>query len=157
MAEYDIAQICVNGHVITEFAAKPDYRQDFCAKCGARTIDACEACHKSIRGYLKGSGYMAEFDRPAFCQYCGRPYPWTTIGLDAARELADVLDGLKPEERDALKQTLDDLVSDTARTPIAVLRFKQVAAKTGREGGAALRDVLIGIVTEAARRGIWGA
>ena len=35
MSDYDVAQICLNGHVITELALKPDYRQDFCSRCGA--------------------------------------------------------------------------------------------------------------------------
>jgi len=69
MSDYDVAQICLNGHVITELALKPDYRQDFCSRCGARTITECEACHKGIRGFLHGSGYLGTIDRPAFCQY----------------------------------------------------------------------------------------
>lgn len=155
MSDYDVAQICLNGHVITEFAAKPDYRQDFCAKCGARTITACEACRKDIRGYLHGSGFFGEYDRPAFCQYCGQPYPWSASALAAAREIADELDNLNPEEREALKGTLDDLVRDSARTSVAVLRFKKYATKAGSVGAAGLKDVLVSVVTEAARKAIW--
>jgi hypothetical protein len=154
---YDVAQICLNGHVITEMARdSPQYRQDFCAKCGVRTITACEHCGKDIRGYLHGSGYFGEMDRPAFCQYCGDPYPWTEAALSAARDIADELDNLSPDEREALKGTLDDLVRDSPRTSVAVLRFKKFAAKAGSAGAAGLRDVLVGVVTEAARKAIWG-
>lgn len=156
MSEYDVAQICLNGHIVTEFAAgSPHYREEFCSRCGARTITACENCKADIRGYLHGSGYMGSMARPAFCQYCGHAFPWTTSALVAAREMADELDGLKPDERDALKGSLDDLVRDTVRTPLAVVRFKKLAAKAGKEGAAGLREVLISVVTETVRRAIW--
>lgn len=155
MSDYDVAQVCLNGHVITEFAEKPDHRQDFCAKCGVRTITACEHCGKNIRGYLRGSGYAGEFDRPAFCQYCGEAYPWTASAIAAARDIADELDNLSPEEREALKGTLDDLVRDSPRTSVAVVRFKKYAGKAGNAGAAGLRDVLVSVVTEAARKAIW--
>ena len=38
MGEYNIAQICRNGHVVTEFAAsQPATQEKFCAKCGLKT------------------------------------------------------------------------------------------------------------------------
>src|SRR5450759_2909448 len=140
-------------------AGFPQHREDFGGKCGAPTIMACEHCGAAIRGYYHKAGSLGsvDIDRPAFCLKCGEPYPWTDAALEAARAMADELDRLKPDEREALKGSLDDLVRDTARTPVAVLRFKRLAAKAGSEGAAALRDVLIGVVTEAARRGIWGA
>jgi hypothetical protein len=40
---YDIAQICLNGHVITgETVARPESIQPFCRLCGLRTITACK-------------------------------------------------------------------------------------------------------------------
>lgn len=160
MAGYDVAQICREGHVVTTTAVDyPDEREPFCSRCGAPTIMACEACAAPIRGDYRSSAFVGSlpYDRPSFCTSCGQPYPWTAGALAAAREMADMLDGLKPEEREALKGSLDDLVRDTSRTPVAVMRFKQLAAKTGKEGANALRDVLIGIVTEGVRKAIWGA
>ena len=158
---YDVAQICREGHIVTTMAARyPQFRQDFCGKCGAPTTMTCENCGSAIRGYYHVSGVIGgsvDIDRPSFCHKCGRPYPWTEAALDAARAMADELDGLKPDEREALKSSLDDLVQDTVRTPVAVLRFKKLALKAGSEGAAALRDVLVGVVTEGVRRGIWGA
>jgi hypothetical protein len=49
------------------------------------------------------------------------------------------------------------LVRDSPRTSLAVLRFKKYAAKAGTVGAAGLKDVLIGVVTEAARKAIWGS
>ena len=138
----------------------PQHREDLCGKCGAPTIMACEHCDAAIRGYYHVAGVLGgsvDIDRPAFCHGCGKPYPWTETALEAARAMADELDLLNPDECEALRSSLDDLVRDTARTPGAVLRFKKLAAKAGSEGAMGLRDVLIGVVTEAARRGIWGA
>lgn len=39
---YDAAQICMNGHVITRmFHDSPEFRQNFCDKCGEKTITTC--------------------------------------------------------------------------------------------------------------------
>jgi hypothetical protein len=157
---YDTAQICRNGHVINEMAARnPQHNQPFCDKCGSPTIAACDACGVSIRGYyhspvafLSGSTMQA----PAYCHTCGEPYPWTATALDAARDLADELDGLNAEDRVALKGTLDDLVKDGPRTQVASLRFKKLAAKTGHEGARMLKAALYAVVTEASKRAIWG-
>ena len=158
MGTYDTAQICRNGHVITSSATGyPQHRKDFCPKCGAPTITTCEPCGVSIQGAYHVPGFVDDdIEAPAHCHACGKPYPWTASAIDAARELADELEGLNAEERESLKGTLDDLVRDSARTPVASLRFKKLAAKTGKEGAGMLKDVLVGVVSEAARKAIWG-
>jgi hypothetical protein len=135
----------------------PEENEAFCSRCGAPTVTACEACQAPIRGYFHSEVVGGvRFAPPAYCHSCGQPYPWTGAALDAARELADELEGLNAEERTSLKGTLDDLVRDSARTPVASLRFKRLAAKTGKEGAGMLKDVLVGVVSEAARKAIWG-
>lgn len=154
---YDTAQICINGHLISEMVRnRPQDSEDFCTRCGARTITACESCGRDIRGYEHGSGFIGTIRVPSFCQYCGNPYPWTESALVAARAIADELDDLSEDEREALKGTLNDLVRDSPETSVAVLRFKKYAGKAGVAGANGLRDVLVGVVTEAARKAIWG-
>jgi hypothetical protein len=46
---------------------------------------------------------------------CGSPFPWTESSLEAARGLAEELDGLTVEEREALKRSLNDLVTGMPR------------------------------------------
>ena len=159
MGTYDIAQICRNGHVSNaRFRGHPENNEAFCGKCGSPTLIECESCTGPIRGYRYptpreiGGPYV----RPAYCLNCGQPYPWTSDALQAARELAGELDGLSDQERETLRGTLDDLVSDTPRTQVATARFKKLAEKTGKEGAGLLKNVLYGVVTEAVRRGIWG-
>src|SRR6188474_3419978 len=101
MGEYNVAQICRNGHVVTEYAAsQPATREKFCARCGSPTILACEHCEATIRGDYQVPGVIgfSHYERPAFCHNCGQPYPWTEGALEAAREIADELDNLSPDE-----------------------------------------------------------
>lgn len=160
MDGYDVAQYCREGHLITSMAGSyPQHREEFCGKCGAATITECPECGTSIRGYYHVSGVIGGFadpPRPSFCTSCGKPYPWTVAAMDAAREMADEVEGLEPDEREALKGTIDDLVRDTARTPVATTRFKRLVGKAGTEAASGFRDVLIAVVTDAARKGIWG-
>ena len=158
---YDVAQICLNGHLITDRAdSAPQHGQKHCDKCGAETTTACGKCKTDIRGdyhhpdiMVVGSEAMSP---PSFCHECGAPYPWTQAALSAARELAAELENLKPEERKALAGTLEDLVADTPRSSVAALRFKKLATKAGREAGQALRNILHGVATDAVRGMIWG-
>jgi hypothetical protein len=73
----------------------------------------------------------------------------------AARELAFELSALEPDERDVLAKSLDDLVRDTPRTALAATRFKKLAAKAGSSAASGLKDILVSVVTETAKKIIW--
>jgi hypothetical protein len=66
------------------------------------------------------------------------------------------LERLDANERGILDRTLDDLVSDTPRTPVAALRFKQLVLQAGPVAMQVLKDILIEIMAEPAKRAIWG-
>ncbi len=156
---YDGAQVCLNGHAITQFAkSEPANRKDFCPKCGAETMDSCRECGSKIQGkrHVPGVVSLGTYEPPAFCCVCGRPYPWTVSRLEAARALADETDGLSEPETIALKATLDDLIRDTPQSAVAVVRFKKLVAKGGAQVGQAFKDILVDIVSETVRKGIWG-
>jgi hypothetical protein len=93
---------------------------------------------------------------PAYCHGCGSAYPWTDKRTAAAKELVEELAHLKPHERELLKRTIDELVLDTPRTQLAIVRFKRLVAKAGPDAGIALRELLVLVVSEAVRRAIWG-
>ena len=158
---YHTAQVCLNGHVITRMLDKsPERSQAFCSECGRPTISECPDCKASIRGYYFVPGVIgvsSEEERtPAFCYACGKPYPWTAERLEAAREMANDAEELDHDEREQLKRSLDDLVGDTPMTQVAAYRFKRLAARAGAETAGGLKEVLIGVVSEAARKVIWG-
>ncbi len=158
MGDHDIAQICANGHVITEaFNEYPGFRKSFCPECGAPTITSCQSCKTPIQGrYRLGGIDTSTRKAPRFCHNCGGAYPWTEAKLNAARELSDVLEGLTPNDRELLKKSLDDIVRDTAQTPISAARFKRIAAKAGAGAAGALKEVLIDVASETAKKLIWG-
>ena len=49
---YDVAQICLNGHVINAYAkSEPNRNQKFCDECGASTMMQCEQCNTDINTF----------------------------------------------------------------------------------------------------------
>lgn len=156
---FDVAQICLNGHVVNDSSGTyPDRNETFCARCGAKTITACPKCKSDLRGFhhIRGVSH-SDYDRPAFCSHCGSALPWTASALKAARELTDVLDGLKDEDREELKKSLNDLMKDTPRARVAETMFKQVMKRSGKEAVDAMRSVLTDVLSESVRKAIFGA
>lgn len=88
---YDVAQICENGHHTNwQTQDEPLKNMDHCPRCGAATIMSCKNCSLPIRGcrYVSGA-YRTRHEFfpssvPAFCEGCGKAYPWTESRLDAA-------------------------------------------------------------------------
>jgi hypothetical protein len=153
---YDVAQICLNGHCITRFSTDfPEHSEDFCSKCGQRTIKTCEKCKTPIRGGLRDVLSLADYVVPAFCHKCGAPYPWTETRLNVAVEMAKELDGLSEEEKTLLASTLDDLVREGPKTSLAATRFKRVIAKAGSTAAESFRKILVDIASETAKKMLW--
>lgn len=156
---YDTAQVCMNGHAINDSVQQfPQHNQEFCDKCGAKTIIACEECKTTIRGHYNISGAIGvfEYNPPKFCHKCGSPYPWTKKGLKAAKDLAEEIENLTPEEKKILKQSLDELVKDSPNTQVVALKFKKIMSKAGKTSAEALKEVLINILSESTKKLIWG-
>jgi hypothetical protein len=157
MSWYDVLQVCLNGHKITEMLkSHPENGMDYCPNCGAATISNCKKCHTTIQGYKHMSGVIFPGSSvPAFCHVCGNAYPWTEARLEAARELAEETEGLTKEDRQTLSASLDDLVRDTPRTTLAAARFKRIAAKAGKASADAFKEILIRVISETAKKLIW--
>jgi hypothetical protein len=118
----------------------------------------CRSCHAPIRGEYHVSGLLvlSTFSVPSYCPGCGEPYPWTLEKIAAAQELAAATKRLSHEERALLKESIEELAQDTPHSPLAALRFKQLATKAGADLAEALREILIDVVSEAARKAMWG-
>ena len=91
---------------------------------------------------------------PSFCPDCGKPYPWTEAKLKAAKELADELDSLSPEECELLKKSLDDIIvmEDTPQTPVAATRVKKLIIKAAKPVAEAFRKLFIDVASETAKK-----
>jgi len=171
-SRYDVAQVCLNGHLISDHAqSRPEFSKKFCPDCGAETVTQCPDCGQTIQGavhstYLTGgSRYLG---RPpvqrtmttsgsvrAFCHACGKPYPWTRAGIETAKALALEFEELNDAERIQLQASIDDLVTDTPKTNVAVVRFKKLMPKVGKHGADALKAILIDLIAEGAKKALW--
>jgi len=157
---YDTAQICLSGHIINTHAqTEPEHNKSYCSECGAETITSCPKCGAKILGQLHPTRqYLAlpMIGAPKFCWTCGSPYPWTESRLKAAHDLANEIRGISKQERELLNQSLDELVKNTPQTEVATVRFRKIVSKAGPELRDAFKTILIEIVSETAKRAIWG-
>jgi hypothetical protein len=153
---YDIAQVCRNGHMVNSSSNRtPQFNQDHCDRCGSPTVTACERCGEPIRGHYWGRGLqLTEDEPPRFCHKCGSPYPWTEAGIEAARELAREAENLNKDERGLLEQSLDDVIRDSPRTGLAAERIKRLLTKASKGTAQAIRDILVDIASETAKRSL---
>jgi len=155
---YDVAQICLNGHVINSSVNEyPQFNKKFCDKCGASTIANCPNCHAEIQGHYHGGGVLSLADQkaPAFCPNCGEPYPWTKTKIQAAYDLARELENISDDDKEILTQSINEIVKDGPRTTLAAARFKKILSKTSKTIVYAFRDILVDIVSEAVKKSLW--
>ena len=98
----------------------------------------------------------SSYRKATYCYNCSAPMPWTANALEAAEALAADLDTLSEEERETLQGTLSDLLADTSMTKVSAGRFKRLMVKAG--GGAidTFHDLLVDVMSEAAKKAIWG-
>jgi hypothetical protein len=159
-AHYLTALVCEEGHLITDRAEKsPLGTVPFCQRCGSQTLSKCPSCSAPIRGDYWAPGVLAmksSYRKATYCYNCSAPMPWTANALEAAEALAADLDTLSEEERETLQGTLSDLLADTSMTKVSAGRFKRLMVKAG--GGAidTFHDLLVDVMSEAAKKAIWG-
>ncbi|WP_027724534.1 DUF2321 domain-containing protein [Tuberibacillus calidus] len=161
MGYFDFAQICLNGHVVNDSAGTyPQYNENFCTECGAETITKCPSCNTHIRGDYHSDAVViiggSRYKLPKFCHNCGQPYPWTKMKIEAAQELASEINELTDDERELLAKSIDEIIKDTPKTTVAATRFKKLLAKVGAPIAESFREVLVDIISETAKKSIWG-
>jgi hypothetical protein len=159
MGVYRVAEICLNGHVTTSYAdVMPDLREKYCSICGEQTITKCPHCDSPIRGSYYEPDVLGDFEyvKPSFCHNCGRPFPWTERSLQAASELMELSGKLEGAELTQFKADLNSLVKDTLQAKVASFRVKTFMSKVGKEIASGVRDILVDIVSETAKKAIWG-
>lgn len=157
MGYYDVALICLNGHVANEFSrAYSEHNKKFCDECGSPTIDTCPACSNSIKGEYHGDDLiLSNYHPPAHCENCGGAFPWTIARIAAAKELARELTDLTSEEQEKLAAAVDDLVVQSPRTALAENRFKNLMRKAGTEATQAMRGIIVDVLSEAVKKSVF--
>jgi hypothetical protein len=151
LRQYKVGQACLNGHIITGDITNGS-RADFCATCGEPTIKACPSCERAVRGNSETEYSVYGMDLPSFCFACGKPFPWTERRVQAAKDLADEVEGLDGAELSKAKDSFIVLVSDTPQTPVAAARVVKLLQKAGPVIGGGIRDIVVSIATDAAKK-----
>jgi hypothetical protein len=153
---YEGQQICMNGHLITNYATThPEDRKNFCPECGKSTVMSCAHCNAPLRGeeidpevfFLGGFG----FSPPAYCHQCGVPYPWTQTKIETAVELAAQVE-TDAHELEMIRQSIEDLATETPRTPLAIVRIKRLWAKSEEVIRPAIGKIFMDIASEAIQK-----
>lgn len=93
--------------------------------------------------------------RPAFCVHCGRAYPWTEQAEKSVREIIRFSDALSPAEKEDFQSVIPDLIVETPRSQIAILKFRNYTAKAGKAVGKMIGDILKDIASEAPKKAIF--
>ena len=163
MGDYGIAQLCLNGHLITSKSNDITPKQNFCSSCRQTTISACQKCDTPIKGSYREVSQIdppfrysnSPYSKPSYCYNCGEAFPWTQRSQEAAFELINLSDDLNDTEKEDLKQSIIHLLKDTPKTSIAQVKFKKYVTKAGSEIAKGLKDILIDIVSETVKKAIW--
>lgn len=159
MGTYRVAQVCPNGHSPTSSADEyHELREAFCSKCGEATFTACPSCNVPVRGHYYVAGFLSTrpYEPPAYCHSCGKPFPWTERKVAAAVELVEVGGDLSSEEVAQFRSDLTELTRDSPKTQVASLRFKKVMTKVGTGIASGVRDIVVDVLSETAKKAIWG-
>lgn len=159
MGTYQVAEICPNGHVTTSAAnLNPEMREKFCSHCGEPTAIHCPNCQATIRGRYDVPQVIGLFhySPPAHCHNCGSAFTWTERKVDSAVELVEVAEGLSSDELRQFRADLTELTKDSPKTQVASLRFKKAMSKVGNSVASGVRDIVVDVLSEAAKKAIWG-
>lgn len=156
MGYYHTAQICLNGHVITDsYDKNPEFRQNYCDKCGQPTITKCPNCNSNIRGDYECNNVVSiGFSTPApnFCHNCGKPFPWTKDSLDSIQELLSLESTLESSELEYLNSNLPSILTDTPKTKLVATKLKLALGKLGSTASSAIHDIIVDVASETAKK-----
>ncbi len=146
MGYYHPAQICLNGHVINDsIDSHPELNENFCSKCGAKTITSCPACGAPLHGDFDCGSFL-NLEPPsadAYCYNCGAPYPWTESALKSTALLLQEEELLTDAVKETLIHELPDIISETPKTKLAVLHIQKYLPTIGRFTADALKQFII--------------
>ena len=77
--------------------------------------------------------------------------------LQAAHEMVAELEGLNDNEKAELTQSLDELIKNSPKAEVASFRFKRIMKKVGKESYEMVKGVLTDVLSEAAKKMLFGA
>lgn len=157
MGEYTIAQICLNGHIITEDISDPELLENYCSLCGESTITKCNKCNAPIRGdyYVGGRIAISNCTVPKYCYHCGIPYPWTQTAIDSATALVEEMETFESTEKETLKSLIPNIIFESTKTELSAIHIANFLQKATASFQEVFKHTLYGLTVEAAKRIIW--
>jgi hypothetical protein len=156
MGYYDVAQICMRGHVVNDsFKEFPEHNKRYCDRCGSPTINRCQKCNSEIQGrFYEEDVFGGTYEAPAFCHNCGASFPWTETKIKAFQEYTELLD-IPKEDKKVLEESISDIVISTETTPVSATKFKKILTKAGKNALEGAKEIVIDIISETAKKIIW--
>lgn len=143
---YDVQQVCENGHQITDcYNTIPEQQKRFCQKCGAASITVCPSCGGGIQGAQLGisqsftearAGHkrwvpVMHADVPSYCHSCGKPYPWTENKIVTAIQIFAEFSSLDENEKKTIEQDINNIAKDIPQAELSANRIKRIWGKYG--------------------------
>lgn len=143
-----VPRYCESGHYLGDVDARQAANAPpGCGECGVAALAACPACGEHFASKLGEGGVYDLSGRDTlpdnYCIHCREPFPWTVAALEALEELAGELENLKPGQADLLVRSLPDLLAQTPRTEVAVVRLKKILATAAGDARAAIVSLLL--------------
>ncbi len=138
--------ICMNGHSISDTLRNLEGIDKCCTKCGQAVITRCPTCGETIRGYEQFDfvSVNRKIYIPSYCHECGNPYPWTKSAIEAVQlVLEEEKDFVIDADRAGLIEVLPDLMDETPKTSLAILRFQKVMSNCGEFAKQALMQFAV--------------
>lgn len=150
---HDIAQICLNGHIINGSSTRqPERNQKYCSDCGEKVIDRCLKCGNTFIGDLHMEGMYFPMGKkvPQYCPNCGEAYPWTNAKFEALNDMIDLMDEFEGTEKEELKEIGKVISTNNPKSEVSVYKIKKYLGKIGNSAGEKLESLFIEVASETA-------
>lgn len=131
MQKYMNAEICQNGHLISKNLNNENH-EEYCSKCGEKTIRTCPNCGTPIKGLLcLSTEYQIysnkEYRIPSYCYNCGKPFPWIENNLKKLNAILLLDNILSDDEKGILRQYLPDIPMNDDNTLTSAALVKAIS------------------------------
>lgn len=141
MEQYDIAQICLNGHIRNDgIYCHPEKSETYCSESGAETITQCPTCNANIQGSRIDTMWHGErythgltYD-PKHCKHCGKAYPWTESKIATAIQILMEFGNLDEEEKKTIEKDINNIAKDIPEAELSAMRLKRIWTKCKNAG-----------------------
>ena len=127
----------------------------FCSECGAPTIIECESCGAKIQGrvHIDSVISLARWsERRHTALIAELRSPWTQSNIEAVHELLDIDEKLSDTDRDTMRSILPDLLAQTPKTQLAVVKARAIMKNMDDATYGAIKEIIGGFASETVKK-----